>query len=301
MLLGIAIFSALLLISYFAPSIVNADVGGQISHSGGGGGGGSFGGGSSFSGGSSHSGGTFVITDNPVIMILVILLIVYQMYKGYQQSEGQANNHNKVYSNYRDVTFEQEQQAINSILAIDPDFDEQVFKTWAEEVFVTLQQAWTDREWKKIRPFEADSLFAAHSRQLNELIDRGVINVVERVAVRDVKIAGFESQGANETLTVYLKASLRDYYVRDDTHQITEGNPNEEFNVVYELKFVRTAGVKTNNLSGKSVTNCPNCGAPTEITSSGQCPYCKSVITNGEYTFVLASLKALSQTSSYIR
>jgi len=33
--------------------------------------------------------------------------------------------------------------------------------------------------------------------------------------------------------------------------------------------------------------NCPNCGAPLEISSSGQCGYCNSVVTTGQYSWVL--------------
>ena len=32
---------------------------------------------------------------------------------------------------------------------------------------------------------------------------------------------------------------------------------------------------------------CPNCGAPTEVTSAGQCEFCKSIITSGDYGWVL--------------
>ena len=37
--------------------------------------------------------------------------------------------------------------------------------------------------------------------------------------------------------------------------------------------------------------NCPNCGAPTNITSSGKCSYCGSVITTKDYGWVLAGLE----------
>ena len=40
-----------------------------------------------------------------------------------------------------------------------------------------------------------------------------------------------------------------------------------------------------------STTNCPNCGAPTQITSAGQCEYCGSVITTGEHDWVLSGLE----------
>ena len=40
-----------------------------------------------------------------------------------------------------------------------------------------------------------------------------------------------------------------------------------------------------------STTNCPNCGAPTQITSAGKCEYCGSIITTGEYSWVLSNLE----------
>ena len=40
-----------------------------------------------------------------------------------------------------------------------------------------------------------------------------------------------------------------------------------------------------------NTTNCPNCGAPTKITSSGKCEYCGSIITTGEHDWVLSGLE----------
>lgn len=288
------IFSAIISIGTFCIKDVSADVGGQISHSSGGSSSSSSSH-SSSSFGSSHSGGSGDFSIGSFLFTMIIIGIIF--YSNIQSAKN-GGNINKVYTNEKQNISPQEELAIiESIQRIDPAFDEELFKTWAEEVFVTLQEAWTEKEWKKIRPFESDALFATHAKQLNDLIDKGLTNRVERIAIRDTKISEFETKGANETVSVIMKVSLRDYYVDDKTNRIVEGNPNQEIFVVYKLKFVRTAGVKTTNLSTKSVTNCPNCGAPTEITSSGQCPYCKSVITTGEYTFVLASLKALSQRS----
>ena len=38
---------------------------------------------------------------------------------------------------------------------------------------------------------------------------------------------------------------------------------------------------------------CPYCGAPTEITSSGKCEYCGSVITTGEHSWALSNLEKI--------
>ena len=55
----------------------------------------------------------------------------------------------------------------------------------------------------------------------------------------------------------------------------------------YYLEFIRSAGVKTAAEKDLQITNCPNCGAPTQVTSSGECEYCHSVITNGDFGWVL--------------
>mgnify|MGYP004458475247 FL=1 len=55
---------------------------------------------------------------------------------------------------------------------------------------------------------------------------------------------------------------------------------------------MRKTGVKTKpGENTVNTTNCPNCGAPTKITSSGECEYCGSVITTGEYDWVLTGLE----------
>ena len=38
---------------------------------------------------------------------------------------------------------------------------------------------------------------------------------------------------------------------------------------------------------------CPNCGAPTQITSSGKCEYCGSIITKGEHSWALSNLERI--------
>ena len=57
------------------------------------------------------------------------------------------------------------------------------------------------------------------------------------------------------------------------------------------MVFIRKTGVKTKpGEATVNTTNCPNCGAPTKITSSGKCEYCGSIVTTGEYDWVLSSL-----------
>ena len=85
---------------------------------------------------------------------------------------------------------------------------------------------------------------------------------------------------------------MGDYIIDEKTKEIIKGNKETEYTHTYTLTFTRTSGVITPDEGEKiKTTNCPNCGAPTKITSSGKCEYCGSVITTGRYTWVLSNLE----------
>lgn len=180
------------------------------------------------------------------------------------------------------------------IRKIDPNFSEDKFLGWAREVFVKIQQAWSDRDWKVIRPFESENLFNQHNAQLEEYIKNNKINKVEKINVNYCVLNDFRTDGDKEVLIVELHAIMRDYVVDATTLKVLESDPNKDWHMKYKMTFNRKAGVKTESgVSNKSTTNCPNCGAPTEITSAGQCEYCKSVITTGEHDWVLSDITSI--------
>ena len=57
------------------------------------------------------------------------------------------------------------------------------------------------------------------------------------------------------------------------------------------MEFIRKTGDKTSD----SINNvqCPNCGAETQITVSGKCEYCGSILTTGEHNWALSNLERI--------
>ena len=270
-----------------------ADVGNQNRYSGGDGGG--------FGGGDGDWGaiigyliGLFINDPTAGFIVLVILVVIVLLMKrkakkqasdpGYinQQVEQQAKN---------DFTFDNTAMVAAQIQALDPAFSSDKFIGFAREVFMTIQAAWTAKDWKPIRPFESETLFNTHKQQLDEYIRLGKTNVIEKIAIKHCSLQSFTQDGDKEVLTVVLNAVMRDYVIDDTTKKVLESDPNRDWYMRYEMVFNRKAGVKTDpGKKGTSITNCPNCGAPTEVTSSGQCAYCGSVITNGEHDWVLTDI-----------
>lgn len=185
-------------------------------------------------------------------------------------------------------------QVAESVRQVDPAFSQDAFIGWVREVFVKIQQAWSTREWKVIRPFESNELFSQHSAQLQEYIDNNKINKIEKININYCELREFKVDGDKEVMVVELHAIMRDYVVDATTNKVLESNPNKDWHMKYLMTFNRKTGVQTRpGTSNKSTTNCPNCGAVTNITSSGQCNYCDSVITTGEHDWVLSDIKSI--------
>ncbi len=234
----------------------------------------------------------------PGIILCIILLIVF----GYLKKTGKLKNiqnsiNNTITSNYSESFNQIVDNTISvseQIRQIDPEFSSDNFLAWSREVFLKIQQAWTDRNWKVIRPFESNELFNTHNSQLNEYIKNHKINVVEKINISNATLREFRQDGDKEVLVVELHAVMRDYVIDEKTKKVLESNPNKDWYMKYLMTFNRKKGVLTKaGTSNKSTTNCPNCGAPTEITSSGQCEYCDSVITTGEHDWVLSDIHSI--------
>lgn len=234
------------------------------------------------SSGSYSSSGSFTLPEM-IIFLVVVGIVIYVTMKQNGDTKSNINS-----------TKDNTKQVATQIRQIDPMFSEDNFLAWTKEVFIKLQTAWTKKDWSIIRPFESNELFEQHNSQLQEFIERGRTNIVERINVTSATLYSFKQDGDKETLKVTLKAVMRDYIIDDSTKRVLEGNPNVDQYMTYRLTFIRKAGVKTKpGTNSKSTTNCPNCGAPTQITSAGKCEYCGSVITTGEHDWVLSNLEGV--------
>ena len=228
------------------------------------------------------------------VVLLLILAIIFIKRRRQKQMATDTSyiNRNIQQQIENDVVMDYSSVVGDQIRAIDPNFSSDKFIGFAREVFMKIQEAWTSKDWKVIRPFESETLFNTHKQQLDEYIRMGKTNVVEKIAIKHCSLKSFMQDGDKEVLTVALNAVMRDYVIDDATKKVLESDPNRDWYMRYEMVFNRKAGVKTDpGRKGNSVTNCPNCGAPTEITSSGQCEYCGSVVTNGEHDWVLTEFR----------
>lgn len=242
---------------------------------------------------SSSGSGSFGVGFGTVVFIIIIAIIISANSK---KEKGQRN-YNVAPTPTRPMpTVDTSKSHIyaEAIKKFDPNFSEEKMLSFAKDLFVKLQNAWTARDWEPMRPFETESLFEQHKAQVQGYIDTNRINVMDRIAVNYAALYNFRQEGDRDILEIALKSTMKDYIIDAKTKQLLEGSKTQDRTTVYKLTFERKTGVLTPEGTAKvKTTNCPNCGAPTEITSAGKCEYCGSVITTGANTWVLSGLEPL--------
>ena len=247
------------------------------------------------SSGSYSSGGGTTSIGTGWIIICIVIIVIYVISKSKGGSGPRGPLHNTRPHNYTPnigPDLQREQQVEAKIKAIDPLFNKEEFIASSKNLFIKLQQAWTDRDWSTIRVFETNELFEQHKNQLQGYIDNNQINVMDRICVNYANLYDFRQEGDKDILTVRLNSRMADYIIDATTKQVLRGDKNTERVNTYILTFIRKKGLQTKEGTDKiNTTNCPNCGAPTQITSSGKCEYCGSVVTTGEYSWVLSNLE----------
>ena len=229
------------------------------------------------------------------VLVFFAIVFIYSYIKAKNSQKSQGNISKTAYAT-PEIDVSQSHIWADEIKKIDPNFSEEKMLAWAKDLYVKLQNAWTARDWEPMRPFETESLFEQHKSQLQGYIDTNRINIVDRISVNYATLYKFRQEGDRDILEIALKATKKDYIIDATTKEVLEGNKEQDRISVYKMTFERKTGVLTPEGTGKvKTTNCPNCGAPTELTSAGKCPYCGSVITTGNNTWVLSGLEPLNR------
>lgn len=235
-----------------------------------------------------------------VVFLVVIGIVVYSMIRGKKDSKRTTTTVGRSQtiqqSAGRNVTLPDRTAEISDLIKQkDPNFSAEDFLSFSRYVYVTIQDAWSNRDLSPVRIYLHDNLYNQTQKQIERKIANGVINKIENVAVSTAYLTAYRRDKEFEYVTVYLNARLTDYEINEKTGQVLRGDPNARYELRYALRFARNSGIKTTSANTQTLKShsCPNCGAPLEMSSSGKCEYCGSTITTGQYSWVLSEYSSI--------
>ncbi|MCD4702208.1 MAG: 39S ribosomal protein L45, partial [Candidatus Aegiribacteria sp.] len=259
------------------------------------GGGGSYGG--SGGGGGGGSGAGYIIyllirlaIHKPLIGVPLLVVVIILMIKFGRKAKGGYETH--TITRAGKLRREQEHQEMLDALGVlkqrDPGFSKENFIQKVNKAFIALQEAWSNQDLSSVNQFISDGIDDRFSLQIEMQKAEGYRNRMENISVQSSKIVGVFSDSHFDTIHVEITARADDTDVDVKTGKRIRRNTSAPFTEYWS--FLRKPGVQT--LEGKGLVEgvCPNCGAPIELSDTGKCENCDSVLTSGEYDWVLAEI-----------
>lgn len=238
-------------------------------------------------------GGTTVF----IIIIIVLVIIIINNNKNNKNGGGGGNGGNRPSVMQMSDTSSVDLSTLEELKASDPEFSEAAVLSWAENLYTTMQIAWSEQDYEPLRPFLGNALFEEHAKSLAAKIERDEKNERSEIAVLQKKLESFSTDGHNEYLNVWLRIKMVDKLVKRSDPSIVI-HPAKTFYMDFRWQLVRTKGAQTDaGTDGVKTGVCPNCGANINMNQSGKCPYCDSVITTEEHNWVLNKIDRFAQRS----
>ena len=256
--------------------------------------------GDSWSSSSSSSSGSGSPIFSVIVLIIIVILVIRSKRGGKKGSKTGSGGVYRPTGTTRTISPQQSAAVANQIRVHDPFFTEAEMREKVANLYVNMQSCWERQDWEPMRAHLTDDLFSQMGRQLNELVTRGQINKMERIAVMDVSLMSFHQDEQFDNLTLRLQTRLVDYTIDRRTGKVVSGDPKREKFMTYDWTMIRTLGTQTAALGleqkDKAISfNCPHCGAPIDLTQSARCAYCDSIVKATEFDWVLSKIRGVAQ------
>ncbi len=174
-----------------------------------------------------------------------------------------------------------------------PGFDQARLEERVKEAFFTIQEAWSSQRWELARPYESDSIFEMHRFWIENYKRHGRRSLCEKVNIAKIELVKVDSDKFYEAVTYRIHASMLDYVV-DSQGNVTSGDKYIPRAFTEYWTFIRSR-----DFSEKAYNSheCPNCGAEIKLNQAGKCEYCGTVVTGGNFDWVLSRIE---QDESYM-
>ncbi|MFH1282288.1 MAG: TIM44-like domain-containing protein [bacterium] len=265
------------------------------------GGGDSFGGGGGNYGSGGGSGGgdilgllIYLAFRNPVIGVPLLVMFVIFSWKGGSKVKD-VHVSNTIKRGRQRQTETMINLSYKKIKNHDPSFDPDKFLKRVRIAFFKIQEAWIQKNMENVQAFVSDGVVERYNIQFEIQNKWKIANIMKNMAVNKCEIVSVQSDSYFETINIKIYASAVDYWISTETKRIVRGSNISNVTFVEYWTFLRRPGAKTSEKPGLIEGSCPNCGAYLKMSDTVKCDSCNSLISSGEYDWILSKITQESQ------
>ena len=166
------------------------------------------------------------------------------------------------------------------------EFNEAMFKTKVDNIFVKLYTSIMKQDLSDVLHFIGDSLQNKIEEEINNLKNKNQRQIYDEINVKNTYIINRDINENKEIVTVEIISRYMDYIIDIDTGELVSGDDTRRIEKTNILIFEKRKGTKEIAL----VRRCPGCGASISVNTSGKCEYCGAIFNQEDYDYILTSI-----------
>lgn len=175
---------------------------------------------------------------------------------------------------------------MNELLKIDTNFNEAMFKTKVDNIFVKLHTSIMLDKLEQVKHFLSEEVYNTYDSYIKELNSKNIRQMYDELNVKSTQIESINILEDKIEIKVKIISRYMDYLIDKKTGNYISGNNTSRVEKTNILTFVKNRNTKELQMSRK----CPSCGANMDINNNGKCSYCGSIFNLKEYDYILTNI-----------
>ena len=166
------------------------------------------------------------------------------------------------------------------------DFNEAMFKTKVDNIFVKLYTCIMKGDLTDVRHFISEELYNNYINKINELISHNKRQMYDEINVKNTMIINRKILEDKEIIDVEIVSRYMDYIIDINTGDLISGDDTRRLERRNILRFEKKLNTKDFGI----VRKCPGCGASINVNNTGKCEYCDTIFNLDDYDYILVSI-----------
>ena len=175
---------------------------------------------------------------------------------------------------------------IEELVKNDSNFNEGMFKSYADNIFVKLFTAIMIDDLDSVRHFLSDDLYQKYKSLIDDLKRRGITQIYDELNVKNSEIYDVEITDEKYRIVYKIISRYMDYEIDIDTGNLVCGDNTRRIEKIYYLTFEKISQFKKQN----NIRRCPGCGASIDVNGNGKCEYCGTAYDLKNYDYILINI-----------
>lgn len=215
--------------------------------------------------------------------IIAIGILLFLFFKGSKK----VKNDGSAFSNLGGIKDSASAEGFTDFLIHNPDFDENAFIKKVETAFTGIQNAWTEKKIAQARRYITDGVYQRFLTQIKMMELLKQTDEISDIRIINIWIDRVEEDGDYDIIHAGIHASMKDIFKSEISKSL---NTRVDDDFIEYWSFIRLKNNRNKDLYG--TVKCPNCNAPLteEHLDVVKCPFCGTLLNNGEYDWILSEI-----------